>query len=536
MLEQTPSGWATASLSDIAQINPPLDRCIINDSIEINFVPMRAVEPEGGGLLRPETRPYGEVKKGYTAFLSGDVIMAKITPCMENGKTTVVPELRGSVCFGSTEFHVIRSENGVEPRWIANYLLKHETRRVAQRKMTGGVGQMRVPAAFLNTAKIPLPPTAEQQRIADTLDELFSDLDAAVAALERVQQKLAHYRAAVLKAAVEGTLTAEWREQHPATESASILLTRILAERRRRWEQEQLRKFAAAGKELPKDWRAKYKEPVAPDTANLPPLPERWCWATIDQLSSLVTSGSRGWKEFYAFSGAMFIRSQDIRTDRLSLAEIARVELPPNSEGTRTKVAKGDLLVTITGANVAKAALVEDELPDAYVSQHVGLIRLIDSRLADYVHLYTVAPSGGRSQLLSLAYGAGKPGLNLNNLRELPIPLPPFNEQESVVEIAEDQLSVIEHIAADVETKLKSAHALRQSILRHAFTGQLVPQDPRDEPAAELLKRIAAEREERARQAQTAKRTPAKPKTERANTRRKRAAKKSKTKENDFPQ
>ena len=152
--EQLPPGWVALALAEVAQINPPLDRCVINDNVTVNFVPMRAVEEEGGGLLRPEVRPYGEVKKGYTSFLSGDVIMAKITPCMENGKTTFVPELTGQVCCGSTEFHVIRPEEGVQPRWIAQYLLQHEVRRAAQRQMTGGVGQMRVPAAFLETVHL----------------------------------------------------------------------------------------------------------------------------------------------------------------------------------------------------------------------------------------------------------------------------------------------------------------------------------------------------------------------------------------------
>src|ERR1700722_2485807 len=98
---------------------------------------MRAVEPEGAGLVRPELRRYSEVKKGYTSFLSGDVIVAKITPCMENGKTTVVPDLPGSVCFGSTEFHVIRPETGALARWISAFLVQHEVRRNAQRAMTG---------------------------------------------------------------------------------------------------------------------------------------------------------------------------------------------------------------------------------------------------------------------------------------------------------------------------------------------------------------------------------------------------------------
>jgi len=108
--QQLPPGWDCPLLAEVARINPALGRCVINDSVEVTFVPMRAVESEGGGLLRPEVRPYGEVKKGYTSFLSGDVIMAKITPCMENGKTMVVPALPGQVCFGSTEFHVIRPE------------------------------------------------------------------------------------------------------------------------------------------------------------------------------------------------------------------------------------------------------------------------------------------------------------------------------------------------------------------------------------------------------------------------------------------
>jgi type I restriction enzyme S subunit len=170
-----PAGWACASLEEICQINPPTDRCIVSDAVEVNFVPMRAVESEGGGLVRPEVRRHGEVKKGYTSFLSGDVIMAKITPCMENGKTAVVPDLPGSICFGSTEFHVIRPEGGVTARWIASFLVQHEVRRNAQRAMTGGVGQMRVPVAFLESVRVPLAPSGEQERIADALDELLSE-------------------------------------------------------------------------------------------------------------------------------------------------------------------------------------------------------------------------------------------------------------------------------------------------------------------------------------------------------------------------
>jgi type I restriction enzyme S subunit len=225
-----------------------------------------------------------KVKKGYTPFLPGDVIVAKITPCMENGKMCVVPELSGAACFGSTEFHVVRTEDDIDPRWVANFLLQHSTRHAAKRQMMGGVGQMRVPSSFVESLKIPVPPKLEQQRILDTLDELLSDLSAGVATLERVKKKLKHYRAAVLKAAVEGELTADWRAQHHDTEPACELLQRILVERRRRWEEAQIEKFKAAGREPPKDWKARYQEPIAPDTRNLPVLPEGWCWASTAQI------------------------------------------------------------------------------------------------------------------------------------------------------------------------------------------------------------------------------------------------------------
>jgi type I restriction enzyme S subunit len=468
---------------------------------------MRSLEPEGGGLMHPELRPYGEVKKGYTAFLTGDVIMAKITPCMENGKTAVVPELPGQVCFGSTEFHVIRREKGVTSSWIARYLHQHDVRRAAQRQMTGGVGQMRVPASFLEDLRIPLAPSAEQTRVTDALDELFSDLDEGVAALKRVEEKLILYRASVLKAAVEGTLTAEWRLQHPHIEPASELLKRILVERRHRWEEEQLHKFKEKGQELPKNWKAKYKEPVAPNTNDLPPLPEGWCWSCGDALFSFITSGSRGWARYYADEGSLFIRmgNLDHGSIRLNLTEKQRVNPPTGSEGLRTRVEPMDILISIT-ADVGMVALAPDEIEEAYINQHIALARPVLPELGTFVAWYLVCPSGGQKRLKDLQRGATKVGLGLDDIRNAAIPLPPLAEQEIIADAAEAQLSVVDYLEDKIETKLKSAHALRQAILRHAFTGQLVPQDPNDEPASELLKRIAAEREARARESAAAKR------------------------------
>lgn len=487
---------------------------------------MRAVEPEGGGLLRPEAATYGEVKKGYTSFLSGDVIMAKITPCMENGKTCVVPALPGAACFGSTEFHVLRAENGVQARWVASYLLQHSTRHAAQRQMTGGVGQMRVPAAFLETLSLPIPPEREQARILDTLDELLSDLDAGVAALERVRAKLKHYRAAVLKAAVEGSLTAQWRREHPATESADALLTRILAERRRRWEEAQLAKFAAAGKTPPKNWKAKYVEPGGPDTTVLPSLPKEWCWASVEQLAAhepnAITDGPFGsnlMTGHYTDEGPRVIRLQNIK-DGTFADERAHISSAHFERLQKHVIEAGDLVIAALSESPPRACIIPESVGPAIVKADCIRFKPHADLFARCLCFFLNSPPT-RIRTKKIVHGVGRPRLNLGEIRAIALPLLPIREQEFLASEVEDQLSVIDHLERDLEARLKSAQSLRQSILRHAFTGQLVPQDPNDEPASELLKRIAAEREERARLLRASKQTKSKIRAPRAATKKK---------------
>jgi type I restriction enzyme, S subunit len=511
--DSLPAGWESASLTALCQINPSLDRCIVNDAIEVNFVPMRAVESEGAGLVRPEVRPYRRVKRGYTSFLSGDVIMAKITPCMENGKTTVVPDLPGSVCFGSTEFHVIRPETGVLARWIANFLVQHEVRRSAQRAMTGGVGQMRVPAAFLQSLRVPIAPTKEQERIADVLDELLSDLDAGLAALGRVRDKLKLYRAAVLKAAVEGALTDAWRKERPQTEPASELLKRILVERRRRWEEEQLRKFKEKAREPPKNWKAKYREPVAPDAAKLPLLPDSWCWATVEQLASgrngSIQSGPFGSQLLHSEfkkEGPLAIGIDNVLDGKFSLGSQHRISSAKFNALSKFEARPLDVVVTVM-ATVGRVCVLPGDLETSIITKHCYRITTAEQMVIP-AYLATALRAEGATRLYIFGNirGQTRPGINGPILKRAPVALPPTAEQEAIVEAIEGQLSVVDHLEADLDAKVTNAQALRQSILRHAFSGKLVPQNRKEEPASELLKRIAAEREQRAREATEAKR------------------------------
>ena len=498
--EQLPRGWAWAKLSEIAGINPSTRVAFEDEAAPVNFIPMRAVAPEGGGLTDPEVRPLREVRKGYTTFLSGDVIMAKITPCMENGKTTVVPDLPNSVCFGSTEFHVLRPELGIRASWISHFLLRHDLRRAAQRKMTGGVGQMRVPASFLEAVTVPVPPTAEQERISDALDEMLTDLDAGVEALKRAKAKLKLYRASVLRAAVTGDLTAGWRAVHPKLEPASVLLERILRDRRRLWEEKQLAKFQSSGRTPPPNWRAKYKEPSLPILASLPELPTTWSWATLEQLA---------WDSGYGTStkcsatneGLPVLRIPNISRGSLDISDL---KFAPGtySEPSEELVTRGDLLIIRTNGSrmlIGRGAVLK-ESPDRDYSYASYLIRfrlVPDSALLNWISLVWQSTLTRQWIEKRAATSAGQYNISLAVLASLPIPLPPAEEQEFIAELLDDQLSVSDHLHEDIDGKLKGLNGLRQATLKVAFEGSLVAQDSKDESADLLLVRIAEDRTER---------------------------------------
>ncbi|WP_437646667.1 restriction endonuclease subunit S [Sorangium sp. So ce362] len=383
----------------------------------------------------------------------------------------------------------------VQTRWVPTIWSSPEVRGQLERKAKTTAGIWKLSQEDVTSVRIGVPPLNEQRSVVAAVEQHLSDVDAGVASLERVLAKVKRYRAAVLKAACEGRLVPteaelakkEGREYEPG----DVLLRRILHERRARWEADQLAKMSAKG-QVPRDerWKAKYEEPPAPSRSELPELPEGWTRTRLGQITSLVTSGSRGWGDRYSDVGPLFIRAQDIKTDCLVRENIARVDLTGSEEGTRTRIKRGDLLVTITGANVTKTASVVVELGEAYVSQHVGLVRPALVESAAFLHAWIVSPAHGRRRLERVAYGAGKPGLNLDNLRELPVAFPPLSEQGRILAEVDRLLSVADEVEQSVRAQLARGRRLRQSILKHAFEGKLVPQNPNDEPASVLLERI----------------------------------------------
>jgi type I restriction enzyme S subunit len=184
--------WPKVALDEVAELNPRLAETLTSDAA-VSFVPMSAVSAETAGITDEETRTYAQVAKGFTPFVSGDVLVAKITPCFENGKI-VQARLTQRVGFGSTEFHVVRPRaNKLDARYTLHFLRRGNVRLAGERRMTGSAGQRRVPENFLAKLEIPLPPLAEQRRIAEVLDRaeaLRAKRRAALAQLDSLTQSL----------------------------------------------------------------------------------------------------------------------------------------------------------------------------------------------------------------------------------------------------------------------------------------------------------------------------------------------------------
>jgi type I restriction enzyme S subunit len=379
--------------------------------------------------------------------------------------------------------------------FIRYYGETQPVRHFIDERKVSSAGQNTISQGTLEQLQVPLPPLNEQRHIVAKLDELFSDLDAGVAALERARANLKRYRAAVLKAAVEGRLTEQWRAAHPATEPASQLLERILAERRRKWEADQLAKYAAAGKTPPKDWQAKYVEPTPPDTANLPDLPHGWCWASVDQLAEVQGGIQKQPKRKPVNQGHPYLRVANVLRNRLDLSEVHRITLFGN-ELAKLRLEVDDLLVVEGNGSkteIGRSALWNGAIPDCVHQNHIIRVRC-KGWSPKYLNAYWNSPVGNGRIMNQAASTSGLYTLSVEKVSAIPVPLPPHQEQEQIVAEVEERLSVIDAAEAQIETNLQRAARLWQSILKHAFEGKLVPQDPNDEPASVLLERIKQQR------------------------------------------
>ena len=439
-------------LAEAVEFNPKPERASIPEALEVSFVPMAAVEAASGRMDPTQARTYGGVKKGFTYFRDGDVLFAKITPCMENGKMAVAHGLHNGIGFGSTEFHVLRPREGVDARYVYYFVSSATFRREAAHHMTGAVGQKRVPLSFLQQSELPLPPLKQQQRIVDGIEKQFSRLDEAVANLQRVKANLKRYKAATLEAAIEGRLVPTEadvsRLEGRGYESGGELLGKLIAKRTSR--------LVDRGKVAP---------PIEPDAEVLAPVPEGWCWASLDQLSTVVRGGSpRPAGDPRYFGGPIpWITVGPITADESDYLRATPGGLTEAGKERSRHIEAHTLLLTNSGATlgVPKIALIAGCINDG-VAALLDVDYPLKSYLVQFLRTKTAA-------MRNINQGAAQPNLNTTIIKATAVPLPPLAEQHRIVAEVDRRLSIAREVEAEVDANLKRAQALRQAVLQRAF-------------------------------------------------------------------
>ena len=310
-------------------------------------------------------------------------------------------------------------------------------------------------------------------------------------ALCEVGPLLSQLRQSALRGAFSGRLTERWRTENTNVEPASELLARIRTERRERWSESKLAEYAAKGKEPPKGWEKRYKEPAPIDQSKFPELPEGWCWVTIDEISTKVSDGVHK-KPNYVESGVPFLRVKNLTAGPgISFTETTFITQEDHEDFIRrTHPEKGDVLVTKDGTLGVIRLIEVETVFSIFVS--LALIKPVYKSLGPFIAGALQSPHGQEGMK---ATGSGLQHIHLVDLRATVIPLAPAAEQEEVMRQADEAMKRIDGL----ETALASSEAeltqLDQSILAKAFRGELVPQDPSDEPASQLLHRIRTTRE-----------------------------------------
>jgi type I restriction enzyme S subunit len=375
-------------------------------------------------------------------------------------------------CWVNNHAHVLRAKEGV---CINKYLL-YTLNAADYRGYANGTTRLKLTQAAMKQMPIPLAPYAQQSQIVAKLDEVFSDLDAGVANLERAQVNLKRYRSAVLTAAVGGHLTAEWRNQNSPTETGEQNLARILKERRAKWEADQL---AKQGKIPPKGWQSKYVEPASPDTTELPELPVGWRWMSLRQITEPIQHsvkagpfGSALKKEFFTPDGyKVYGQEQVIRGDAYYGDYFIDEEKYQELQSCRVK--PGDLLISLVGTIGRTLVLPSDAMPGIINPRLIKLTLAPNVVSPEFIQLYFASPFV-KSIFKLASHGGTMEILNMGILEALPFPIPPLDEQRQIVLGAEDVTSNIMRTEEEITSQLSKAASLRQAILKSAFSGKLL--------------------------------------------------------------
>ncbi len=419
-----PSDWQRSRIRNVATLSPTYSAAVPASDEPCTVVPMELLSADGT-IDVTNQQPLEDISTGLTLFEEGDVLFAKITPCMENGKGAFVRELPTRYAFGSTEFHVLRPSRKIDGKFLYYATFNPVYRAHAAENMFGAAGQKRVPSGFVKDTRLFLPPLREQQRIAAYLDSSCAAIDAAVAAKRRQLETLDGLRKSIIQRAVTRGISA-----------------RVTLE--------------------------------STGNAWLEQIPRGWKLVSLKRIAEIQGGLTLGKQYEGPLIERPYLRVGNVQDGRLDLAEVSVIELPASVAAT-VELRPDDVLMTEGGDldKLGRGYLWKGEIAGCLHQNHIFAVRCFRHKLEPMFLAYVTAAKYGRDYFEA----TGKKTTNLactnaTKVGEFPIPLPSLSEQEAICVHLDEKLGELRRIVSNIEAQIATLTAYRKSLIHESVTGQ----------------------------------------------------------------
>jgi type I restriction enzyme, S subunit len=493
---ELPVGWSKSRIGDVVEDH--IERGLPENEREFTYIDISAVDNRRKEIVEPKTLPIAQApSRAQQQVQAGDVLVSTTRPNL-NAVAVVPTQLNGAIV--STGFAVLRPVL-LEPRWLFS-VVQSENFVNGMSNLVKGALYPAIRPSHVYDYEMPVPPLAEQKRITEKLAKLVKRIQNVSEALETLPKLIQQYRAAILEAACTGRLVpteAELaRKEHRDFEPASVLLKRIIVERRSKWEADQLAKIRAAGKRPENDkWRKKYPIPAEPTRRADAQLPQGWTWASLEQLTDPTRVICYGilMPKTHVESGVPYVKVRDMKEDTIDVLSLQRTSPKIAKQYERASLKAGDILLAIRGT-YGKVAKVPKELEGGNITQDTARLAISHLTEAAFI-MWQLRSPRMQGYFQEVARGVAVKGVNIGDIRPATIALPPVAEQKRIIAELERRLSVIDQTREAIQAALMECTNLRAALLNYAISGKLVGQHNGDQPAEELLTQIRIEREKR---------------------------------------
>jgi len=418
-----PKDWELRRLKYNSIVNPPGKKSLSDPTIKVNFLPMEKVSEDGVYDSESETE-YDTVSSGYTYFEDNDVLLAKITPCFENGKGALVENLKHGFGFGTTEFHILRFRDNIYPKYLYFLTKSHFFRVTGEAFMEGAAGQKRVSTEFVKNFPMPTPPIIQQKQIVGYLDKKTSEIDITIEKDTRLIELLKEKRSAIINHVVTKGLDSTVKMKDSEVEWIG---------------------------EIPEDWNARKLKFL------------------VSKIGSGITP--KGGASVYVEEGIALLRSQNIHFDGLRLKNVSYITEETNKTMLNSVVKNKDVLLNITGASIGRCTYFENQVDRANVNQHVCIIRpkRIFYRFLNFVLMSNI----GQDQIFSTQMGSSREGVNFEQIGNFVITYPPYEEQEAIANYLDKSTQKIVLTIQKIQEKINLLEEYKKSLIHHVVTGKV---------------------------------------------------------------